>query len=133
MRGSRLVSFTSNVQHNTFTSEVKIFGDHVEISFADAQMEALCNSKRQLTARWGGEGFLLVGRHLEELAAIDGADVVHLPVAVVEPGDGEAVNFVFDRGRLTIRAVLTKGNETTDELNNADGIRIVSLVVEDSK
>jgi len=114
-----------------FTFEVKTSGDHVEISFADAELAALCNSKRQLTTRWGGEGFLLVGRHLEELAAVDSADVVDLQTAVIEPDDDGAVTVVFDRGRLTIRAVPTKGSETTDELNNADGIRIVSLVVGD--
>ena len=103
----------------------------MEISFADAQLAALCNSKRQLTTRWGGEGFLLVGRHLEELAGVDGADVVDLPAAVLGAGDDGAVTIVFDRGRLTITAMPTKGSETTDELNNADGIRIVSLVVGD--
>lgn len=100
----------------------------MEISFVDARVAALCNSKRQLTARWGDDGFLLVGRHLEALAALDGADVVDLPSAVVEPDDG-TVTIIFDRGRLTITAVPTKGSETTDELNNADGIRIVNLVV----
>ena len=130
-RASRLVFFTYDVQHNTFTFEVKTSGDYVEISFVDARMAALCNSKRQLTARWGGEGFLLVGRHLEALSAVDGPDVVHLPAAAIEPGDDRTVTIAFDRGRLTITAVPTKGSETTDELSNADGIRIVSLIVGD--
>lgn len=130
-RGSHLVFFTYEVHRNTFTSEVKISGDHVEISFADAQMAALCNSKQLLTARWGSEGFLLVGRHLEALAAIDCTDVEDLSAAVVELGASEAVTIVFDRGRLTITAVPTKGTETTDEFDDADGIRIVSLTVED--
>lgn len=103
----------------------------MEISFADDQMAALCNSKRQLTTRWGDEGFLLVGRHLEELASVDGADVVDLPAAALEPGVDATVSIVFDRRRLTITARPMKGSETTDELDNADGIRIVSLVVGD--
>jgi hypothetical protein len=103
----------------------------VEISFVDAQMAALCNSKGQLTARWGGQGFLLVGCHLEALAAVDGADVVHLPAAVIKPGDDGTVTIAFQRGRLTITAIPTKGSESTDELNNADGIRIVSLAIRD--
>ena len=131
MGASRLISFTYDVHYISFTSEVKTSGAHVQVSFADPQMAALCNSKRRLTARWGGEAFLLVGRHLEELAAVDWADVVDLPTAVVEPGDGEAVTIVFDRGKLTITAEPTKGSETTDEFDNADGIRIVSLVVGD--
>jgi hypothetical protein len=132
-RASRLVFFTYDVQSNSFTSEVKTSGDHVEISFDDAEMAALCNSRRQLTARWGGQGFPLVARHLEALAALDGNDVVDLPAVVIQPGDDGAVTIAFDRGRLTITAVPTKGSETTDELDNADGIRIVSIVVGDPK
>jgi hypothetical protein len=128
---SRLVFFTYDVHSIIFTFEVKTSGAHVEISFADAQLAALCNSKRQLTTHWGGAGFLLVGRHLEELASVDAADVVDLPDTVLEPGVDGVVTIMFDRGRLTITAAPTKGSETTDELNNADGIRIVSLVVGD--
>jgi hypothetical protein len=101
----------------------------VEISFDDAQMAALCNSRRHLTARWGGQGFILVARNLELLAAIDGNDVVDLPTVVVQLKDDGAVTMTFDQGRLTIEAMPTKGSEKTDELDNADGIRIMSVIV----
>ena len=103
----------------------------MEISFADALLAADCNSKRRSAARWGADGFDLVGRRLGELAAVDGADVEQLPATVIEQGDDGAVTVIFDRGRLTVNAVPINGRGPTNDIKSANGLRIVSLILSD--
>lgn len=126
-----MVFFTSGVQYIRCTSEVKTFGGHVEISFADALLAADCNSKRRSMARWGAQGFEVVGRRLGELAAVDGADVEDLPATVVEQGEDGAVIVIFDRGRLTVNAMPINGRGPTNDIKSANGLRIVSLILGD--
>jgi hypothetical protein len=101
----------------------------VDISFADADLAALCNSKRRMTARWGVEGFSLVSRRLCELAAVDGSEVAHLPLAAIASDDDGSVAIDFDRGGLTVVAVPLEGNEPIHDIRRADGVRIVNLSV----
>jgi hypothetical protein len=98
----------------------------VELSFANAQLAALCNSKRQLISRWGAEGFAAVSRRLCELAAVDAEDIAELPGASIIP-NGTGVTIDFGTDELTLNAIPLDGKEPVDDLQNASGICLVNL------
>ena len=104
----------------------------VDLFFADAKTAALCNSKREMTARWGARGFATVSRRLNELAVVDWREVAQLPATVVQRGEDGAVTIDCDRGGLTIEAIPLERNRPTDDIETADGLRIVTLVVREA-
>jgi hypothetical protein len=99
----------------------------VDLSFADAQLAALCNSKKQITSRWGPHGFAAVSRRLTELCAVDCADVVNLPMATITPNGEGIVTIEFDRGGVTISAVPLDREEPTNDITKANELRIMTV------
>jgi hypothetical protein len=99
----------------------------VDLSFADAQLAALCNSRQQITSRWGHEGFTAVSRRLAELFAVDGADVVKLPMTTITDGDDGIITIECDRGVVTITAVPFDRKEPTHDLARANRLHIMTV------
>ena len=130
-RGPQVVFFTRDVHHIRCTVEVKSFGEELDLSFVDAELATLCNSKRQMTTRWGPAGFATVSRRLCELAAVDGVDVTRLPGAAIESGEDGMVMISFDGNNLTVGAIPLERTKPIDDIRKADGLQIVSLALGD--
>jgi hypothetical protein len=100
----------------------------VDLYFSDAEMAALYNSEGKMRRRIGDEGYALVGRHLGELAALDGAEVAALPEVALESGP-DRMTIVFGGGRVTIVVVPLGNEEPIDEIEGADGLQILGIAV----
>jgi len=106
--------------------------EFVKLSFADEQLASTCNSKLLIKTRWGERGLTAVGRRLSELAAVDGADVRHLPATTVTLDDGRLTTFNFDDGDVIIVGVPIEGEVLTKDMTRADGFIIHSVTVRDA-
>jgi hypothetical protein len=104
----------------------------VDVTFGEAALAAVCNSKHRMVRRWGLDGFEYVGRRLLELnAAADLDQVGALPGAALTGGEGDHVMIRFDRDRVVIRAqVVGTPRQAAGEPNlGSHGLHIVSLEV----
>jgi len=100
----------------------------VDLFFPDAEMAALYNSQAKMRRRIGEEGYALVGRHLGELATLDGAEVAALPEVAPESGS-DRMTIVFGGGKVTIVVVPLENEEPIDEIESADSLQILGIVV----
>jgi hypothetical protein len=101
----------------------------VDLTFADAELAALCSSQQLMTRRWGREGYAKVGRRLLELSAVDPSQIEHLPRAVLQHAVNGRVTVNFDEGGVIIEGVLLDGKGPAPHANGADSLRVTGVNV----
>ena len=102
------------------------------MTFGEAALAAVCNSKHRMVRRWGLDGFEYIGRRLLELTAAANLDqVAALPGAALTRGEEDHVMIRFDRDRVVIRAelVLDPRRGGAGATLGSDGLHIVTLEV----
>jgi hypothetical protein len=102
------------------------------VSFGSAELAALCNSKEELSRRWGPDVANTIARRLFDLSAASADTVDHIPDSTfaVDGSDEVAITFggsVVARGVLQ-RAPATDPGTATDK----DHILITSLDIHES-
>jgi hypothetical protein len=105
----------------------------MDVTFATADLAALCNSEQRLTARWGPETGRVVGRRLLDLASVQASAIGRLPGARILAGvTGEAATITFG-DEIVIRGVISDPDEGAPGTRVADGrIVITSVYVHES-
>jgi hypothetical protein len=105
----------------------------MDVTFATAELAALCNSEQRLTKRWGPEAGRLVARRLLDLAAVHAPAVGRLPGASIRMGEEDEAAVITFGGDIVIRGVITAAREgPTGTRGSAERIVITSVDVHES-
>lgn len=105
----------------------------MDVTFATADLAALCNSEQRLTARWGPEAGRVVARRLLDLAAVPTSAIGKLPGArMLASAAAEAATITFGDD-IVIRGVISAPDEGAPGTQAAaDRIVITSVDVHES-
>jgi hypothetical protein len=101
----------------------------VDLTFADAELAALCSSQQLMTRRWGDDGYAKVGRRLLELSAVEASQIEHLPRAVLQRAVNGSVTVDFDEGDVIIEGVLLDGKGPSARADAARALRVTGVTV----
>jgi hypothetical protein len=105
----------------------------MNVTFASADLAALCNSEQRLTERWGPDTGRLVARRLLDLAAVQASAVGRLPGASIQIDEAGAAATIHFGGEIEIRGVIkAMGRGQSETRRGADRIVITSVDVHES-
>jgi hypothetical protein len=102
------------------------------MTFVQADLAALCNSKRLMVRRWGHDGFDHVSQRLLELAAVATASEIELlPGVGVRRGTDGGVRIEFDDGTVVIEGTVFRAGG--DRGHGVDRIRVTGVQFDDRR